>query len=91
MVSKIVYGFLIKTSEHFLLFSGGNKNILLVFGFSVTPLHYFMKEPSSLAKENVNYSVDEDRSINRDWFSKREPTCGIVYKLYILMSLIIRK
>ena len=31
MVSKIVYRFLIKSSEHFLLFLCGNKNIQRVF------------------------------------------------------------
>ena len=67
MVSKIVYGCLIKSSEHFLLFFG-NLNIQLVCSdYQLFLLVTFLKERSSLSKENVNYGVDEDRSINRDY------------------------
>ena len=44
MISKIVYECLIKSSEHFLLFLCGNKNIQLVlFGISVIPLSLYKR------------------------------------------------
>ena len=67
MISKIGYGFLIKSSEHVLLFLCRNKNIQLVFFlFSVIPL---CKKIFLLHRKSLSTMVSMKTGINRDCLS----------------------
>ena len=67
MISKIGYGFLIKSSEHVLLFLCRNKNIQLVFfWFSVIPL---CKKIFLLHRKSLSTMVSMKTGINRDCLS----------------------